>query len=363
MPLIYVNARFLTQQTTGVQRYAIEITKELIKINPDVRLVAPRNILHQELAKELNVGIIGRLKGHLWEQIDLPLYLRSIKNPLLLNLGNTGPVRYHNQIVTIHDLSFLVNPDWFSTRFAYFYSLLIPRLATSAKAISTVSAFSKQEMVRILGTAEQKIQVIPGAISSTLTGASPSPDPLPFSVPGKYILAVGSIDPRKNLRALIEAFQQRRDKAVHLVVVGSRNKVFADDQVRQNAEADATIHFTGYVSDAQLVQLYRNATLFVYPSLYEGFGLPPLEALYQGCPVIVSDIPPHREVCGEAAVYVDPGSVPSILAGIEEVSGNAVLKSRMIAEGQQRVRCFSWVASAGKLNALIGAIQASHRNK
>jgi glycosyltransferase involved in cell wall biosynthesis len=359
MPPIYVNARFLTQQTTGVQRYAIEITRELVRINPNVRLLAPHNILHQELAEELNVAIVGRLKGHLWEQIDLPLYLRSQKNPLLLNLGNTGPLRYRNQIVTIHDLSFLVNPGWFSNQFARFYSLLIPRLIRRAKTIITVSMFSKQEIVRILGTADQKIHLISCAISSTLMGDLSSPVHLPFPIPGKYILAVGSIEPRKNLRSLIEAFRQRHDKEVHLVVVGSRNKVFADSQIRQNAEADSSIHFTGYVSDSQLVHLYRNAELFVYPSFYEGFGMPPLEAMGHGCPVIVSDIPAHREVCSEAAVYVNPGSVSSILAGIEKVAADEVLKSRMIAEGQQRVRYFSWRVSAGKLNALLQATQSA----
>src|SRR5687768_11068529 len=134
-----VNARFLTQPITGVQRFAIEISKELKKANPQIKFIAPKEIIHHNLANELNAQLYGKMSGHFWEQLELPAYLKKQHSPLLINLANLAPVTYNNYIATIHDLSFLQFPKSYSRKFYYYYKFLIPKIAGRAKKIITVS--------------------------------------------------------------------------------------------------------------------------------------------------------------------------------------------------------------------------------
>src|SRR3972149_8611226 len=145
--MIIVNSRFLTQKITGVQRNAIEISRELRKLYPDITFISPQNIYHRNIASELNVILFGRLRGHLWEQIDLHRYLNKNNKPLLLNMANTAPISYKNQIVTICDLSFLRHPEWFSKTFYFYYRFLIPKIVKNSLKIVTISKFSKNEIM------------------------------------------------------------------------------------------------------------------------------------------------------------------------------------------------------------------------
>src|SRR5690348_16046794 len=120
---IFVNARFLTQPLSGVQRYGIECSRQIKKLLPDVTFIAPHNVLHKDIAKELNVKVVGVNKGHLWEQVDLPFYLAKQKHPPLLNLANTGPLLYSNNFITIHDLAFYHRPEWNSKAFSTWYNI------------------------------------------------------------------------------------------------------------------------------------------------------------------------------------------------------------------------------------------------
>ena len=144
--MIIINARFLTQPITGVQRVGIEWSKRLKKLRNDIVFVSPNNILHHELAEELEVEVIGRFKGHVWEQIDLYKYVISKGGPLLMSFGFTGPVFYNNQIVTIHDLGFKIYPERESFKFRLLYNILVPILIRKAKKILKVSEFSKKQI-------------------------------------------------------------------------------------------------------------------------------------------------------------------------------------------------------------------------
>jgi glycosyltransferase involved in cell wall biosynthesis len=159
----------------------------------------------------------------------------------------------------------------------------------------------------------------------------------------KYLLSVSSLDPRKNLKNLIEAFK-RTDIKIKLVIVGLKNANF-DFTLKRNSLNDNII-FTGYVSDNELTSLMNNAEAFIYVSFYEGFGLPPLEAMSLGCPVVVSDIPAHREVCGDAALYADPYNIEDIKNRINDVLLNDKLKEELIVAGKKNVERFDWLASA-----------------
>jgi len=339
---LFVNARFLTQPLTGVQRYGIEISRALKKNDATIRFVAPRNIIHHKIAEELEVETIGHLTGHLWEQIELPLYLKNVGSPLLINLANTAPLKYDNNLVTIHDIAFERFPQTFSWKFRTFYKLLIPRLLQRSKAVVTVSEFSKSEISTVYGVNPNKITVAYNSVNSLFS-------PRRNNNEQKYILAVSSFNFQKNFRSLIKAYIALVRNDVKLFLVGSFNKNFADILLVKTIEENSNIILKGRVSDLELVDLYSNALCFVYPSLYEGFGIPPLEAQACGCPVIVSNAASLPEVCGDSALYCNPYSVEDITAKISMLLEDGKYCDDLRQRGFRNIRRFSWQNSAERI--------------
>ncbi len=340
--IVIINARFLTQNITGVQRYAIEVSKYLKKIFRDkITFVSPKNIIHEEISKEIKSIIIGKRTGHLWEQLDLPIFLRKHNYPLLLNLGNTAPLFYKNKISTVYDLAFYHHPEWFSRNFALFYNFLIPKLLKNSKHILTDSNFVKDEMNRIYNINLLNISVIHGAPSALFKIKE-------FKDLEKYVLCVGSIDPRKNLVRIIEIFTKL--KKINLIIVGDKNKAFANINVKEIA---SNITFTGYIQDQELLQLYNKATLFLYPSYYEGFGIPPLEAQASGCPVIASNVASLPEVCGNSVLYCNPYDSNDIMNKVIDLYNDDELRQDLIKKGFDNIQRFSWEKSARQMAGII----------
>lgn len=348
---VIVNSRFLNCKITGVQRYATEISICLKNICKDIQFVTSRNIMQPEFAKRLKADTCGSLTGHLWEQTELVRHLNRQKNPLLINMANTAPLFYKNKITTIHDLAFIRHPEWFSKKFYYLYKFLIPQIAKNSLKIITVSEFSKREIIELLGISENKIEVVYNAVSDNFADLSRQ-TPI-INKYGDYILAVSSLDPRKNFKNLILAFNKLNSKNINLVIVGSENSLYADQELKSLVESGRNIIFTGYASDSELVNLYKNAKLFVYSSLYEGFGIPPLEAMSCGCPVAASNIPSITEICDDATHYIDPYSVDSIARGIQEVLMSPKNQEELRQRGFARLKLFSWKKSAEKYLAII----------
>jgi glycosyltransferase involved in cell wall biosynthesis len=330
--MLFVNARFLTQRITGVQRFAIEICKQLIKLNPAIQFVAPSNIIYKELANEFDVKIVGKHSGHIWEQYELPKYLKSIGSPVLLNLCNTAPLFYKSNLVTIHDLAVFDFPKAYSFLFRNFYQFLLPAIAKRALHVFTVSQFSQKRIEEVFSI---QSTVIYNSVSDAF---KPSVD----TIKKKMILSVSSLDPKKNFRGLVRAFIKADLKEYQLVVIGSNNKAF---QVQDIPINHPNVVFTGYVSDEELLVLYQEASMFVYPSLYEGFGIPPLEAMASGCPTLVSDIPSLREVCQDASIFFDPTNIELIAEKIVHLSSDQVLRNSLIEKGYLQVKKFSWEGS------------------
>lgn len=346
MTEIYINGRFLTQPVTGVNRFALELCKALQLNNVQFKIIVPEWLEYDNLLK-FDLVYSGKLKSHFWEQIDLASFLRKNNNPLLVNFSGLGPLFYKNQIITIHDLSFYANPNWFSFGYRTLYKIATPILAKKANAILTVSEFSKTEIIKFLGTNKDKITVIYNAV----TNWNASKDSAGLEeISKKYILAVSSLDPRKNHKRLIEAFNNSLLEDYDLLLVGKSAKHFKLDFAVEN---NSRIKFLGYVDDLKLLKLYENAAVFVYPSLYEGFGIPPLEAMSNQCPVIVSDIPPHKEVCDKAAFYINPNDSVSIQEGLMKVLNDSQLRNTLIANGTERITHFDWNKSAEKVFDLI----------
>jgi len=335
---LFINGRYLTQHLTGVNRFAYELTIKLIESGIDVTIICPKREIRPEYnIREFHIIKYGLGNSHFWEQISLPFFFAGRRNYLLVNFTGLGPIMTSNKIITIHDLAFLENPSWYSKSYVFLYKLLTPLCAKTSRHILSVSNFSKTEIIKWLGVESNHITVIYNAADEN----DLEQDDILEKVPSEYILAVSSIDPRKNFVRLIKAFSFIPKHT--LVVVGGVNHVF------NNVEIDTSLSnviFLGRVFDAELTSLYKHATAFVYPSLYEGFGIPPIEAMTYGCPVIVSDIEVLHEVCGEAALYVDPYNEKQIALTISKIIGDENLRQDLIEKGYKNICRFNWKKSS-----------------
>lgn len=304
MKKIYINGRFLTQNITGVQRYAIEIVKALDKYLDDNKLndkykfeiVCPKNIKQKLILKNIEIKKIGSLKGHLWEQIELPLY---VKNKLLFNFCNCAPLVKKNQIVTIHDVAVCAVPYAYSKLFRIWYKFMYRVLTSRLKKIFTVSEFSKKELNKYFNISLGKIEVTYNGIDH-MKNVQPNENIFSkFSIEkNNYVLAVSSLNPSKNFKLILET--AKISPEFNFVIAGGTNSTVFKEQ---GLEITSNVKFIGYVSDEELVALYKYASCFVYPSIYEGFGIPPLEAMYFNCPVILSNIEVFKEIYMDSVLY------------------------------------------------------------
>lgn len=353
--MICINGRFLSNKTNGISRFSLEICKQLVKLGLDFKIIVP-NWLEYENPHNFKLVKYGNLKSHFWEQIDLLKFLKNNGNPLLINLSGLGPLWYKKQIITIHDLSFYVNKKWFSKGYTIFYSFATPIVAKNTLKVITVSEFSKTEIINYLGIEPEKIEVIYNAVADDVKNSlyNNEVSSIVNSVLNdKYVLAVSSIDPRKNLQRLIDSFLELQLEDYKLVLVGKTSSHFNVDLQSNSRE----VVFTGFVSDSELALLYKKCDFFIYPSLYEGFGIPPLEAMKNGCAVIVSDIPPLKEVCADAALYVNPYESESIKSGMLKIINDPLLKEDLKNRGILRASFFRWETSGEKLLGIINEIK------
>jgi glycosyltransferase involved in cell wall biosynthesis len=286
------------------------------------------------------------IKGHVWEQVYLPTQLHR---KLLWSPGNTGPLAVSRQVLTIHDAATLDHPEWFERKFALWYGALLPRLVRKVRAIITVSNFSKERIVRLTGVNAERVDVVSNGVDPRFRAADQQAViemREQFQLDDPYILFVGSLEPRKNLKLLLETWQWGGFDGATLAVVGASGHLF---QKLQFDSIPDGVRLLGRVDDEVLPVLYSGAAGFVYPSVYEGFGLPPLEAMACGCPVAVSDIPAHREVCGSQAIYFDPFN-PEDLSGRLDLLLRLDKPSRAsyAAEGLRHASGYSWEHAASE---------------
>ena len=326
---VSVNGRYLEQRVTGQQRYAREIVARLAD---RMEIIRPR-------------GRLRGVAGHCWEQFVLP---RRRKPGLLWSPSTTGPLAVREQVVTIHDCAFFDQAHCFSRSFAAWYQYLVPRLARTARRIITVSEFSKQRIVELCRVPADRIVAVYSGVGKQFrahTAAEISTVRERLRLPERYILCVGSLEPRKNLKRLLAAWERVRPRldGVSLVLVGARSHVYRDVGLKQEPPG---VHLAGYLNDDLLPAIYAGAQTFVYPSLYEGFGLPVLEAMASGVPVVTSNVTALPEVAGDAAHLVDPYDIESIAAGIAQVASDNVLRSELTRKGLARAGQFDWDKTA-----------------
>ena len=346
---LYINGRFLSQPLSGVQRFATEITKALAQVCSETTtlhptLLVPPNI--NESSPSMAVSTIGRSNGQMWEQVELPWHARD---GVLINLGNTGPIMARSQIIVVHDAGVFSSPEAYSWKFRLWYKALQKAHVRRGTVFVTVSEFSKQELAKHLKLQEGSIQVIPeGADHMHRLSEDRSILQQHGLVPGRFVLAVGNLAAHKNLAALSTTAQMLAAHGMTLAITGGLDQgVF-----RGGIALPRPATYVGRVSDGQLKALYRSAACFVFPSLYEGFGLPAVEAMACGCPVVAADIPSLREVCRTAALYAKPEKPDDIAGQVTLMIENDRLREEMCERAWRHAQFFTWNAAASALVAV-----------
>lgn len=350
---VYINGRFLTQRVTGVQRFALEIIKRLDKqTEMAFTILVPSDYEGNHQFANIDIKKVGNATGHKWEQLELP---RHVKSAPLINFCNTGPIFKKNQIVVIHDTAVYSAPSGFSKAFRTWYKTMFTFFKLFSKKVLTISEFSREELIKHLNINTEKIELISeGKEHFDLI----QPDEAILSKfdlkKQKYILAVSSMNPNKNFKALVDATTHLGDQDFEIVIAGGTDlKVF--NKIDINNES---IKQVGYITDEELKALYMNAGCFVFPSIYEGFGLPPLEAMSTGCPVLVSNMGPMPEVSGEAAIYFNPYNSSELAEKIKYVMNDDSVKQDLKEKGLEQARKFSWQTAANQLIQYTKSLQA-----
>ena len=353
MKQIFINGRFLTQPLTGVQRYAHELLRTWDMLNPDAELVclAPPEEFLRPAWKNISLQVIGRSRGNAWEQVDLPLWL---KGRFLFSPANFGPVFYSNQAVTVHDASVFAVPQAYSLGFKLKYRIGLPMLVRRAKLLLTDSRFSQKELARFLNISPGRLQVVPlgGDHLQSIQADEGILDR--HGLRGQpFILMVASRSPHKNVGRLLEAVNRLEPGTMRFVLVGGKNQsVFREDV----SITHPAIILLGYVNDTELKALYQYASGFIFPSLYEGFGLPVLEALNCGCPVLSSRAASLPEVGGDAVLYFDPLDVDNITATLEHFLENTSSLNDLRQRGRAQAGRFTWEKTARLTLDLLGPL-------
>jgi glycosyltransferase involved in cell wall biosynthesis len=339
---IYVNGRFRAHRVTGVQRVAHEITRRLAE---NVEICEPKRKL-------------AGWQGHLWEQTVLPLQCR---NGVLWSPCASGPLSHANQVVTFHDMFVLDSPEWYKSTYVSWYGYTLRKLAQSSQHIIAVSDYTKRRVVARCGVDESKITVVHNGVDASWFSTSPLAAPAArhaLQLPSdRYLLSVGSLEPRKNLKTLLAAWQEVVSELppdLWLVISGA-----FDTNVYRSAglsELPARVHLTGYVPEQHLPGLYAGSLGFVYPSLAEGFGLPPLEAMACGVPVLTSNTTALPEVCSTSALYFDPTNQRDLSHSIKLLVADQNLQQKLSHLGRQQASRFNWERTAEQTLAVLRAI-------
>jgi len=349
---LLVNGRFLSRTASGVDRVALELLRAIGREARDdvvLSLAVPADVTDAQLAVLADLPLTsvhrGRTGGQQWEQVEL----RGLApKAMLLSLANMGPLLRRNQIVMLHDAQVYLAPQSFSRSFRAWYRLAHPMLGRVARTVCTNSAFSLSQLERF-GVVPRGKGVVVHLAGDHIDHVLPDPDTLARHglVARQYLLAIGNLAPHKNLAMLMRAAGNRPPGAPELVIAGGMDaRVFQD----AGLIAPPGVRLIGRVTDAELKTLYTHARLFAFPSLTEGFGLPPLEAMRSNCPVIATSAGAVPEVCGDAAWLVDPLDQDGWTAAL---AADTDRRADLIARGRVRAADFSWQRAARTLLDLL----------
>lgn len=358
----------------GARRVAINTLLAMAEQRPDHNYIVYSNCIHEQLNQttilQFPIKAPSLMPQVLWDQIFFPhvaLPLRALwSKPDVIHYTNNivsywGPTP---AVVTIHDMTPFVIPKSYGRVHGAYQRSYFKFAVRKASKIITVSKNSKEDICRILKVNENKVVVVQPAAAlddSSALATSSSIDLLSrFGIKGPFILYVGAIHPRKNVGRIIEAFARlKRDKGIpHQLVIAGILRWMAETSIKTSAFSESKDHmvFTGKVSDAELIRLYSKCDAFVWPSLYEGFGLPVLEAMSFGAPVVTSNCSSLPEVAGDAAVLVNPLDVEEIIQGIWMVLEQTEFSDELRRKGLRQAQRFSWKSTAKKVLDVLESV-------
>jgi glycosyltransferase involved in cell wall biosynthesis len=334
--LVAINARAAVRaQIGGVERLAREMARRLPALRPDrYRVIRPP-------------AALAHRAGHVWEQVVLPV--QAATAAAVYSPANLAPVGYRRNVVVLHDAAALRHPDAYSWPYVEYQRRLLPRLVRAARAVITVSEFSRAELIEVLDVPPERVTVIAEGVDERFfTGADPSSPATRYGLTGPYALAVGTVSARKNLGALQPAARALRERGIELVLAGS-------DRGYLRA-SESGLRRLGYIDDEHLPGLYAGARALAMPSGYEGFGLPCLEAMACGTPVVAASAGALPETCGDAAMLVDPSDADGFAQAMVAAACDEHVRAPLIESGGRRAASFSWARTAMLTDALIGEL-------
>jgi glycosyltransferase involved in cell wall biosynthesis len=333
---IIINARAAARpQITGVERWAREMARRLPELDPD-RYVVLRP-----------PAALSKKPGQAWEQFVLPALAARRRAALVYNPSNLAPIAGPPTVVNIHDAVALRHPEWYSRAYVAWQRRVMPLVAKRARFVITGSEFSRAELTEFLGVPGERVRVVPGGVDERF---HPDVDPEPvrrhFGLERPYVLAVGDRGPRKNLAALAPVVGRLRDEGIDVVVAGGGR----GHQLGAPLEGARDL---GYVDDDELPGLYAGARAFVLPSLHEGFGLTPLEAMAVGTPVVASTRGPLAEVIGDAGLLADPADAEAFSAAVMRAATDERERASVRATGLELSSRYSWDRAARAVHGLL----------
>lgn len=336
---VAINGRAAVRaETGGVERVATELANWLPRLRPDrYRIVTPRP------------GLAHR-RGHAWEQLALPLAARDAR--LILSPANTAPLASGRNVVYVHDLAPFREPAWFGRVYGAWHRVALRRIAARAELLLVPSKFVAGELRELLGVELERMRVVPPGLGHEF---SPSAGPRPRGLERPYVLALGTASARKNLSLLDRLAGLLDEAGLDTVIAGSGRSYLREP----DAKAVARARRLGYVPEAALPALYSHAEVLAMPSLYEGFGLPCIEAMACGTPVVAADRAALPETCAGAALMADPDDGDAFAAALLEAAGPA--RERLVAAGHERAAMFSWEHSARLADEAIGEALSRRR--
>lgn len=365
---LLVNTICLTAPLSGIGRYTLEICKRLDK-DRELDLTYFYGYFSKELAGHDGCNFVNTMKGAREQLKAFPALRKAARKAMIFYAGldrsqheiywepNIVPLEKLKQKAktftpTIHDLSWYFHSEWHPKERIDFFRDHFWKGIDGAELVITGSEYTRGEIEEVLRIPEKKIKVIHHGIDHSVFRRY-SEDQIDSFAQGKglpenFILFVGTLEPRKNLEKLIQAYRfLPKDIKGEFSLVIAGGKGWKDSRLKELLRnSKDSIHLTGYVSDKDLPLLYNLASVFVYPSLYEGFGIPPIEAMGCGCPVLVSNRTAMPEVCGDAAVYCDPEDVESIAYGLEKILEDKILRKSLSVKGTEKAKQYTWERSA-----------------
>jgi len=364
---IGIDARLIHYRQAGISQYILQLIEGLARCDSEDEFVILQSIKSKRLLlHQPNFTHRGLLtpSHHRLEQLTLPLELSAIRLDVLHSPDFIPPFRRNcRSVITIHDLVFMLYPHFLTKDAARYYGQ-IDQAVRRTDAIIAVSQATKRDIMRLLGVPENKVTVIYEAANPIFRPLK-TPDLRQrvrgrFGIPGEFILFVSTIEPRKNVPTLLRAFRQFRDayrREVKLVLAGEKGWLF-DEVFRLVTELklEKEAIFLGRVSTEELLWLYNTAEALVAPSIYEGFGLPPLEAMACGTPVIVSNVSSLPEVVGDAGILIDPTCPEELAVAMERILSDSELRASLIEKGLKRAALFSWDKAAQETLALYHSL-------